>query len=268
MNAFQAIVLGLVQGATEFLPISSSGHLVLVPWLLGWDEPGLAFDIMVHWGTLVAVVAFFWRDLFILARGWVQSFAVRRLNEPEARLAWLIILGTLPGALMGYLWESFFEGLFGSPAKVAGLLLVTGTALAASERLGKRQRRMSDLNILDSLLISFAQGCAIAPGISRSGATMAAGLLLGLKREAAARYSFLLATPIILGAGALQLGKLLASGGVSGQLVPLVLGFLSAAASGYLCIELLLSYLRRGKLYIFAIYCWVVGATCLLIAWM
>jgi len=266
MSVFQAIVLGLVQGATEFLPISSSAHLVLVPWLLGWPEPGLAFDAMVHWGTLAAVVAFFWQDLLALAKGWGRSLATRRLNDPEARLAWLILLGTIPGVLAGLLWADFFEGLFGSPAKVAGLLLATGAILAASERLGKRRRQMEDLNLLDSLLIGLAQACAIAPGISRSGATIAMGLWRGLQREAAARYSFLLATPIILGAGVLQLAKLLASGEVLGQLVPLVIGFLSAAANGYLCIEFLLSYLRRGKLYAFAIYCWAAGAACLLLA--
>lgn len=266
MNIIQAIFLGLVQGATEFLPISSSGHLVLAPWLLGWDEPGLAFDTMVHWGTLAAVVAFFRHDLFALARGWVRSIASRRLNEPEARLAWLILLGTLPGALMGYLWEDFFEGLFGSPAKVAGLLLATGAILAVSERIGERRRRVSDLNVLDSLLIGFAQGLAIAPGISRSGTTMAAGLLLGLKRKAAARFSFLLATPIIFGAGLLQLKELFEAGTAMALMSSFVFGFLAAALSGYLSINFLLSYLQRGRLYAFAGYCWAVGTACLLIA--
>ncbi len=269
MSVFRAIVLGLVQGATEFLPISSSAHLVLVPWLLGWPEPSLAFDAMVHWGTLAAVVAFFWRDLLALAKGWGRSLATRRLNDPEARLAWLILVGTLPGLLAGLLWEDFFEGLFSSPAKVAGLLLVTGTLLAVSERMGlSRRRRTDELNLFDSLLIGAAQACAIAPGISRSGATIAMGLWRGLEREAAARYSFLLATPIIFGAGVLQLIKVLASGGVSGQLVPLILGFLAAAISGYLGIGWLLAYLQRSKLYAFAIYCWIAGMVCLFIMWM
>jgi len=266
MSVFQAIVLGLVQGATEFLPISSSAHLVLVPWLLGWPEPGLAFDAMVHWGTLAAVVAFFWQDLLALAKGWGRSLATRRLNDPEARLAWLILLGTLPGVLAGLLWADFFEGLFGSPAKVAGLLLVTGAILAASERLGKRRRQMGDLNFLDSLLIGLAQACAIAPGISRSGATIAMGLWRGLQREAAARYSFLLSAPIILGAGLFQLKALFEAGGMATRLGPLLFGFLAAAISGYFCIKSLLAYLQRGKLYAFAIYCWAMGAACLLLA--
>jgi len=283
MTLVQALILGLVQGATEFLPISSSAHLVLVPWLLGWPGPGLAFDTMVHWGTLAALVAFFWRDLLSLARGWERSLvtwralspqwkiiplrarglATCRLDEPQARLAWLILFGTMPGALAGLLWEDFFEGLFSSPAKVAGLLLITGAILAASERLGKRWRRVEDLNLLDSLLIGAAQACAIAPGISRSGATIAMGLLLGLKREAAARYSLLLAMPIILGAGLLQLFRLFEANPPISSLPPLVMGFLAALASGYLGIKYLLIYLRRGRLYPFAVYCWAAGLAAL-----
>jgi len=191
----------------------------------------------------------------------------------------------MPGALAGLLWEDLFEGLFSSPAKVAGLLLVTGALLAASERLvthplaeektapnfrgservrqGKRRRRMKDLNLLDSLLIGAAQACAIAPGISRSGVTIAMGLLLGLKREAAARYSLLLATPIILGAGLLQLFRLVEANPPISSLPPLAMGFLAALASGYLGIKYLLTYLRRGRLYPFAVYCWVAGLAAL-----
>jgi undecaprenyl-diphosphatase len=232
---------------------------VLVPWLLDWPEPGLAFDTIVHWGTLVAVLAFFWCDLVALARAWARSLMERNLEGTEARLAWLIIVGTLPTALIGYLWEDIFERLFSSPSRVAVLLLVTGAILALSERLGKRQRSMGDLNWLDSVLIGLAQGLAIAPGISRSGATIAMGLLRGVKREAAARYSFLLATPIILGAGLLPLAELFQAGAAGAQLLPLIIGFLTAAISGYLCIRFLLAYLQRGRLHVFAIYCWLVG---------
>ena len=243
------------------MPISSSAHLVLVPWLLGWPEPSLAFDTLVHWGTLAAVVAFFWRDLLALARGWGRSLATCRLNDPQARLAWLIIVGTLPGLLAGLLWEDFFEGLFGSPARVAGLLLATGALLAASEWLGKCRREIGEITLLDTILIGAAQACAIAPGISRSGATIAMGLLLGLKREAAARYSFLLATPIVLSAGLLQMLRLVQANPPISSLLPLGVGFLAALTSGYLGIEYLLAYLRRGRLYPFAIYCWVAGLT-------
>lgn len=265
MNIVQAFVLGIVQGITEFIPISSSGHLVLVPWLLNWPEPGLAFDTIVHWGTLLAVLAVFWRDLVALARAWARSLVERNLEPTEARLAWLIIVGTLPAALMGFLWEDFFEGLFGSPGLVAALLLVTGAILALSEQLGRRQLSMGDLSWLDSVLIGLAQGLAIAPGISRSGATIAVGLLRGVKREAAARYSFLLATPIIFGAGLLQLVELFQAGAGGAQLPPLVVGFLVAAVSGYVCIRFLLAYLQRGRLYVFAAYCWLAGSVSLII---
>jgi undecaprenyl-diphosphatase len=267
MDIVQAIILGLVQGASEFVPISSSGHLVLVPWLLGWPRPGLVFDTVVHWGTLVAVLAYFWRDLIALARAWGRSLASRNLGEPEARIAWLIIVGTLPAMLIGYVGEDFFESLFAAPAWAAGLLLVTGLILALSEWLmSPRSKEPHQLAFLDSIIIGIAQGCAIAPGISRSGATMAAGLFRGLKREAAARYSFLLATPIIFGAGLLKLFDLFEMGNATAHLPPLVLGFLAAALSGYLCIQFLLSYLQRGKLYAFAIYCWLAGGACLLTA--
>jgi len=265
MNIFQAIVLGIMQGATEFVPISSSAHLVLVPWLLDWPEPGLVFDTIVHWGTLVAVLAVFWHDLVALARAWARSLVDRQLNPTEAKLAWLIIVGTLPGAPIGFFCEDFFESLFSSPGWVAALLLVTGAILTVSERLGKRQRSMGDLSWFDSVLIGLAQGLAIAPGISRSGATMAMGLLRGVQREAAARYSFLLATPIVFGAGLLQLVKLLQAGVVRAQLPPLIIGFLAAAISGYLCIEFLLAYLQRGRLYVFALYCWLAGFVSLII---
>jgi undecaprenyl-diphosphatase len=266
MDIVQAIILGLVQGVSEFVPISSSGHLVLVPWLLGWPPPGLVFDTMVHWGTLVAVLAYFRRDFMALASAWGRSLASRNLSEPKARIAWLIIVGTLPAALMGYVGEDFFESLFAAPAWAAALLLVTGLILALSEWLGKRRKEPQQLAFLDSILIGIAQGCAIAPGISRSGATIAAGLFRGLKREAAARYSFLLATPIIFGAGLLQLLDLFKMENATAHFPALILGFLAAAFSGYLCIRFLLSYLQQGKLYVFAIYCWLAGGASLLIA--
>ncbi len=266
MDIVQAFILGLVQGASEFAPVSSSGHLVLVPWLLGWPAPALVFDTIVHWGTLAAVLAYFWRDFIGLARAWGQSLASRNLSTPEARIAWLIIVGTVPAALMGYVGEDFFERLFAAPAWVAGLLLVTGLALALSERLSQRRKEAHQLSFLEAIIIGFTQGCAIAPGISRSGATMAAGLFCGLKREAAARFSFLLATPIIFGAGLLQLLDLLKTENATIHIPSLMLGFLTAALSGYLCIRFLLSYLQQGKLYVFAIYCWLFGSACLLIA--
>ena len=288
MSILQAIVLGMVQGATEFIPVSSSAHLVLVPWLLQWPSPGLAFDSVLHLGTLLAVLSVFWRDFLTLAAAWLRSiatlvqFVARRpvrgvnaqaraagassqglgssmCNSSDARLAWWLILGTIPAALMGVLWEEQFEALFSSPIRVAMLLLVTGIWLVLAERLGHKEHQAEELSWWQALLVGVAQGCAIAPGISRSGATIGAGLLLGLRREAATRFSFLLSTPIILGAGLLQIKRLLESAGLDANLAPLALGFLSAFMAGYACIRFLLSYVRNRGLSAFAAYCWLAG---------
>ena len=295
MNLIQAVFLGILQGATEFLPVSSSGHLVLVPWLLDWPAPGLAFDAVVHWGTALAVVAYFWRDwvdLVVAAFRSLSRLALRRLRaappggqlwegkgasdaeitadpspgSDEARLAWFILLGTVPAALIGWLLEDFFEGMFARPAAAAAFLLVTAALLAASERLGRRERDLDTLTWLDALLVGLAQALAIFPGISRSGATIAAGLGRGLRREPAARFSFLLATPVILGAGLLKVVDLARVGGLAAQALTLAVGFLSAGVVGFGCIHLLLRYLQRRRLYPFAIYCAAVGIACLLVA--
>ncbi len=266
MTLLRAIVLGLLQGATEFIPVSSSGHLVLVPWLLGWEEPGLTFDTVLHLGTLLAVLAYFWRDWWRLITAWLRGLARWRWDDPDARLAWLLVVGTIPAAVLGFLLEDFFESLFGQPAWVAVFLLVTAAVLALSEWLGRRQRQIDALRWPDALLIGLGQAAAIAPGISRSGATMAAGLFRGLERPAAARFSFLLATPVILGAGAFKLLDLFTLPGPLAQAPVLLAGFLAAAISGYLCIWGLLRYLQRGSLYPFAIYCALAGSAALAVA--
>jgi undecaprenyl-diphosphatase len=268
MDIIQAIILGIVQGATEFIPISSSGHLVLVPWLFGWDPPGLVFDTVVHWGTLVAVLAYFWRDWLALITAWLRGLCRWDWRDPEARLMWLLILGSIPAAVMGFLLEDFFESLFGKPAWVGVFLLVTAGLLALSERLGERTRELEYLRWPDALAIGLGQAAAIAPGISRSGATIATGLFRGLQRPAAARFSFLLATPIIFGAGLFKLGDLFSAPDPLAQVPALMVGFLAAAVSGYLCIWGLLRYLKQGKLYPFAIYCACAGVFCLAVAWL
>jgi len=259
MSLFRAFLLGVLQGATEFLPVSSSGHLVLVPWLLGWDSPSLAFDAVVHWGTALAVVVYFWRD-------WVKIIgdALKSINLKSE--AWLILLGTIPAALAGYFLEDFFEGMFGRPVAAAAFLLVTAALLTASERLGRRERDLHTLTWLDALLVGLAQALAILPGISRSGSTIAAGLARGLRREEAARFSFLLATPIILGAGLLKIVDLVKMGGLAAQVPTLVVGFAAASLVGLGCIHFLMGYLQRRRLYPFAVYCAVVGGACLLVA--
>jgi undecaprenyl-diphosphatase len=266
MTIIQALLLGLLQGATEFLPISSSGHLVLVPWLLGWSHPSLTFDTTVHLGTLLAVVLYFWGDIVQIIRGVFKTLSDRSLQDFHGRLGWLIALGTIPAVVLGVLFEDFFEQLFGTPLLVSCFLLITGLILLLSERISKRVRTLESLTWKDSLLIGLAQGAAIAPGISRSGATIAAGLAVGVQREAAARFSFLLALPIILGAGMLKLNEAIEIGLSNADFINLLVGFVMAAISGYACIHFLLSYLRRRSLYLFAAYCWVFGLFCLVIA--
>lgn len=274
MNIIQAIILGIVQGATEFIPVSSSAHLVLVPWALGWPSPGLFFDTMLHWGTLAAVLAYFWRDWIAIIWGFFRSLGQAgpwssapggRLADANNRLAWTIILATIPVVIFWFLFEDYFESLFSSPTAVGAFLIVTAAILAISERLGRHRRTLDRITIVDSLAIGLAQAAAIAPGISRSGATIAAGLGRGLTRDAAARFSFLLGTPAILGAGILQLFDLLQGAEASTAWPAAIAGMLMAAVVGYLCIKFLLAYLRRGRLYVFAVYCALVGLTVVIV---
>lgn len=267
MDWLQALVLGVVQGLTEFAPVSSSAHLVIVPWLLRWPEPGLAFDTTVHLGTLAAVLSFFWHDLWAIAEAWWRNL-FRRTPSPEGHLGWLIIFGTAPAAAMGGLFGDWFEEMFHHPTLVGGLLVVTAGALLIAERWGRQGHSAESLSLVEGLFVGLAQGFAIAPGISRSGFTIAAGMLLGTERAAAARFSFLLSVPIIAGAGGIQLAHLLRSGGAEAHLAPLVIGFLAAAISGYLCIGWLLRFLRRSSLRGFAGYCGLLGVAVALVAWL
>ncbi|MDO8885437.1 undecaprenyl-diphosphatase UppP [Candidatus Oleimmundimicrobium sp.] len=265
MSLFQAVILGIVQGITEFAPISSSAHLVLIPDLMGWAQPDLSFDVMLHLGTLTAVICFFRSEISELFIAFVNGFKKKTARQkPECQLAWLIIIGTIPAIFIGLLFQDFFEGLFSNPLTVSLLLMVTGTFLWISEAASKKLRVLDDISLSDTLIIGLAQGCAIAPGISRSGATIAAGLFRGLNRDSAARFSFLLAIPIILGAVILKTGDFICLYGEQ-KSMPLLAGFLAAAVSGYLCIKYLLNYLKKGRLTIFAYYCWFVGAAFLLI---
>ena len=276
MNLVRALVLGVLQGATEFLPVSSSGHLVLVPWLLGWESPGIAFDAVVHWGTALAVIVYFWEDWVSLVGAALRS--LRDIGSPRGNpgpdaaelsrrsLAWLIVLGTVPGVLAGYFLEDFFERMFGRPIVAAAFLLVTAALLAVSERIGRRERELRELGWVDVLVVGIGQALAIFPGISRSGSTIAAGLVQGMKREPAARFSFLLATPIILGAGLLKVVELGRMGGLLTQAPTLIAGFVAAAVVGFGCIHFLLQYLQRRRLYPFAVYCALVGIFSLLVS--
>jgi undecaprenyl-diphosphatase len=259
--------LGLLQGATEFLPISSSGHLVLVPWWLGWDEAPLTFDVVVHLGTLMAVLVYFWRDWLILLRASIHALrnaATQNViqEDPDARLVLWLIVGTIPVAIAGALFENVFEAAFARPPLAAFFLLITATLLLFSERHYTAESTLDTMTARDALTIGVAQAFAIFPGVSRSGSTMAAGILRGLPRVAAARFSFLLATPAIFGAGMKQVvfDVLTKETTVSADMIaPLIAGFLAAAVVGFGCIWFLLQLLQRRRLYGFAVYCAAFG---------
>jgi undecaprenyl-diphosphatase len=257
MDLVQALILGIVQGLTEFIPVSSSGHLVLIPALLGWSPPGLAFDTVLHIGTVLAILAYFWRDWVALVIAGVRSVLRGKIETPDERLAWLVVIGLVPAAVVGYLFEDFFASVFESPIYSAYALIATAGILTIAEGLGRRKRGLDKLRLGDAAAVGVGQAIAIFPGISRSGTTIATGLMMGLEREAAARYSFLLAAPITLGAGLLQVPDALESTGDG--IGPLVVGFVAAAIVGYLCIGFLLRYLRNGTLYPFAVYCALAG---------
>ncbi|MGC9399379.1 MAG: undecaprenyl-diphosphatase UppP [Anaerolineae bacterium] len=264
----QSLFFGVLQGLTEFLPISSSGHLVIVPYLLGWPDPGLVMDTLLHLGTMIAIVAYFWRDLQrLLIAGW-RSLRERSLESAEARLAWSVVLGSVPAAVIGFLLEDFFERLFGIPRAAAGFLLGTAALLVLSELGGRHRWNLEHLTWRDAFLIGLAQTLAIAPGLSRSGSTIAAGLLLGYRREDATRFSFFLAVPIILGGGFYQLFKIL-RGGIGGvsEWGGMVLGFLAATVTGYAAIAGLLTLVRRRALWPFAVYCALLGTLVLTGVW-
>ncbi|MEM4196326.1 MAG: undecaprenyl-diphosphatase UppP [Methanothermobacter sp.] len=267
MDVLQAIIIGTVQGLTEFLPISSSGHLVLVPQMMG-VKSSLAFDTLLHVGTLVAVVTYFWGDIVHMIRSFISSlrdipggnFRNGMEEDPFKRLAWMVIIGTIPAALAGVLFKDFFESLFSSIAAVGFFLIVTGLLLWGSERISARIREklsVEKLGVRDSLIIGGAQALAIAPGISRSGATISAGLFLGFERELAARYSFLLSIPAILGAALIQVKDISAGMDLLGA--SMIAGFVASAVSGYIAIKFLLKLIRERDLYIFAYYCFALG---------
>jgi undecaprenyl-diphosphatase len=266
----QAALIGLLQGLTEFIPISSSAHLELAPWALGWEADGLigslAFDVFLHLGTLVALLAYFGRDWLRYLGALVASVRERRLGgDPDRRIAWLLVLATIPAALIGFALEDVIEEVFhgdndGTRLAIAGFLVVGATALWLADRLGSRRRELGEIAAPTALTIGVSQALALMPGISRSGATIATGLALGLTREAAARFSFLLATPITLGAGLYGSRRLLTEAHTGTEWLAIGVGFGVAAISGMLAIGFLLSWLRTRSVTIFSIYRLVLAA--------
>lgn len=251
----------MVQGLTEFLPVSSSGHLVLGQRLLGFTEPALMFDIAVHVGTLVAVVGVFWRDLWSILRGlfvWDDDE-----GREGRRLLWLVVLGSIPTAIIGLLFKDLFESMFSSLLTVGVALLITGWLLLATALVRSPGRPLERMGAWRALLIGLVQGLAITPGISRSGSTISVALLLGVNRRVAAHYSFVMSIPAILGALVLQLHELGAP--TTAQLSPMIMGFITAAISGYLALRTLLKIVQAGAFHWFAPYCFAVGL--LALAW-
>ncbi len=271
MSIWHAIVLGIVQGLTEFLPISSSAHLILVPWLAGWPEPGLEFDVALHLGTLLAVLIYFWRDLFRMALAFLLGLKTRQpFVDRNSRLAWIILLGSIPAALVGFAFndaiDSFFHSGNGgdrSIALIAALMILLGLVLFGAERLARHVRPMEDLGWKDGLVIGCAQALALLPGVSRSGSTITAGLMTGLKRDSAARFSFLLGVPAIVGAGVLETKKVIDAGLNGDQLATFAAGGVTAAIVGYLTIAFLLSFLRTNSTLVFVGYRLVLGSALL-----
>jgi undecaprenyl-diphosphatase len=260
----QAALVGLLQGLTEFIPISSSAHLELAPWIAGWETDGLigslAFDVFLHLGTLVALIVYFFRDWLRYAAAWFDSIRERRIGgDPDRRIAWLLILASVPAGIIGFTLEGFIEDSFhgdndGARLAIAGFLVIGATALLLADRLGRRQRELNELTTASALTIGLSQALALLPGISRSGATITAGLALGLTRESAARFSFLLATPITLGAGLYGSRRLLDEALTANEWLAIGVGFIVAALSGLLAIGFLLSWLRRRSVALFSLY--------------
>jgi undecaprenyl-diphosphatase len=258
LGFLEPVVLGIVQGLGEFLPISSSAHLILVPWFFGWQDIGLTFDIALHLGTLVAVVAYFWRDLLGVARSapQVARWAAGERRTPltlQARLLVGIVIGTIPAVILGVLLEQIIETVFRTQyLMIAGTLTVMGVLLYAADRFCEQRKSVEDVTWRDALLVGIAQACALIPGVSRSGATMTMGRFLGLERSAAARFSFLLSTPIMVAAFLVKLDDLLA---IRPADVPIfAVGVIVSAAIGALSIHFLLGYIRRVGFGIFALY--------------
>jgi undecaprenyl-diphosphatase len=248
VSILQAIVLGLVQGITEFAPVSSSGHLILVPWMLGWhivDDPALnkSFDVALHMGTFVGAVIYFRHDLWIYIKAFVASCRARAIRSPDERLAWALVVGTIPGMIAGATLESVIEDKLGQPWLIAVMLAVFGVILYVVDRLARQDRDLDSVGTRTGLFVGIAQALALQPGVSRSGVTITAGRLVGLNREAAARFSFLLALPIIAGAGGLKAVDLMQNG-FQGYGPQFLAGFLAAAVSGFVVIWFLLRYLR------------------------
>jgi undecaprenyl-diphosphatase len=260
MNLLHAAILGTLQGLTEVLPISSSAHLILVPWLFHWPESGLTFDVALHLGTLMALCLYFWRDIIEMAGNFFSAISGKRLDTAAKRLPFYILAGTIPAAVAGKTLEGPIEEVFRrSPALIAALLIAFGLLLALADTIGAKRWRMDRITLNFALVIGLAQCLALVPGVSRSGITITAALFLGFNREAAARFSFLLSLPVVAGAVILQLGHLAREGIPAADFYPMLIGIATSAFFGYLSVFFLLRLVQRSSLYIFVWYRLIAG---------
>ncbi len=259
MTVYAAIALGILQGLTEFLPVSSSGHLALAEYFFGVSSPGVTFEVFVHFGTALAVLVYFRRRVGAIVVAVVRWLVRKEHEREDARLGLYLLIGTIPAAIVGVLLEKKVESAFGSPVLVSVLLLVTGTMLWLTRRMRQGEREL--VRPADAVLVGLAQAAAVLPGISRSGATISAGLGLGIERSRAAEFAFLLSLPVILGATAVSLGDAVASGSQVG--VPVLAGTMAAFLSALPAIAVLMRVVSAGTFHRFAYYCWGAGLVAL-----
>jgi len=270
MSILQALILGIIQGLTEYIPVSSTAHLILVPWLLGWNfspETKFVFDVLVQWGTLVGVTIYFWRDIVAIIRAVIQGLLQRKpLGTLDARLGWLVVIATIPAVIAGLLFKKYVVQLYSLYIIIAIVMILGGFLMMAAERWGKRQRGVEKLTVTDSIIIGVWQVLALIPGISRSSATISGAMLRDFNREDAARFSFLMSIPALLGAGVVALKDLFSVPGLLASLAaPLAVGFIAAAISGYFSIRWLLGYLKSRPLNRFVFYRFAFGAVCIIV---
>jgi undecaprenyl-diphosphatase len=266
MNSMHAFVLGTLQGLTEVLPISSSAHLLLVPKILGWPESGLTFDVALHLGSLLAMLFYFWRDIFDMIYNFCSSISGKGLHTSGNRLPWQIIVATIPAAVAGKTLEEPIENIFRhSPMLICLFLVVFGLLLAFADTTGAKRWKLDRMTLSAAIVIGLAQCLALIPGVSRSGITITAALLIGFNRETAARFSFLLALPIVFGAALLKVGHLFKTGIPAGETVPLLVGVTSSAVFGFLSVAFLLKLVQRHSLYPFVWYRLAAGAAFMLL---
>ncbi len=265
MTLTEAIVLGTVQGLGEFLPISSSAHLVIVPWLFNFPDPGLSFDVALHLGTLISLLAFFWRDWLKLSGAFFSSLKKSPRNyNPDERLIWMVILATIPGAIAGYLIEDYAETILRTPLLVGIMMVVMGLILLIADRIGKKQKNLLTIGLKDSLIVGCSQALALLPGTSRSGVTITAGLFLGMDRPTAARFSFLLSMPITLGAVLLKFPDF-----IKGPIAPASLvGIFVSGVVGYLAIKYMLYFLQRYTYAVYVVYRFIFAAVVLIVVFL